>query len=708
MADVTLVLKADNTQYVRSINEAQKATQKLHDAATQGERREKGILEEIEMTMQRLHKARQKAFTYEDIAKYNKKIEETKQNLKEYEQAGLKVEKQTASLTQTIGKWALSLGGATAVLTILWNKLKQYTDVINAAKLATAAYDQVLYNITTNQANWTQGVWEAIKVQQEFNKLRLREYKDQYDIQKLRTEFQRKWSESLNAELTTKEKIIKIDEALAAHNKAINIAMEDAIIKRDANLKKILLQQGTEENVKAYWDAMREMEQLDEERYNSTKRLTRQKSTLEKEERDEIIKGWHDEIEEQNKAYDERLQQQKRYQDLSKKLIEKYDKSNIESLTGGAKIVAQRNFALKQINDFKNEILAAGALTPEQERMIVIWTENVKKAFADEFAKESPAKVETKNIFSDFVDSLTPDVLRKAKPVQKPMTILELMGIDPNTEQGKKQLDALKEAKDSILSTMDEIFQARVDDAQRRRELLDTQIDETQQELNTEIELYKAGYASNVAAKKKELDDLKKQRDIALKKEEEALKRQRQFDTIMQVSSLISASANIFQAYSKIPGGLLISIGVIAAMFAAFAATKIKAAEMTKLAEGGSGTRTGMITGRSHARGGEHFLRHVEVEGGESWGVLSIPATQRYGKVFHHMVSSFNRGEIPTAVANKISNNVLVENSGPNSRLDAVIAEQRKLNAKLSGDSVQDFGNVVIIRKGSTTRTIVK
>jgi hypothetical protein len=72
------------------------------------------------------------------------------------------------------------------------------------------------------------------------------------------------------------------------------------------------------------------------------------------------------------------------------------------------------------------------------------------------------------------------------------------------------------------------------------------------------------------------------------------------------------------------------------------------------------------------------------------------------------MVSSFNKGQIPAMPINKISSNVMVENSGPNSRLDKLITEQRKLNEKISGDSVQDIGNTRIIRKGATTRIINK
>ena len=122
MADVVLVLKAQNTDYINKIKEAQAATQKLHDTSVAGGKRDKGILEEIDDTLVKLNKARQKAFSYEDIEKYNKKIAETKQNLKEYENAGLqaneKIEKSGNKLLSSIGKWALGFVTITAALKI--------------------------------------------------------------------------------------------------------------------------------------------------------------------------------------------------------------------------------------------------------------------------------------------------------------------------------------------------------------------------------------------------------------------------------------------------------------------------------------------------------------------------------------------------------------------------------------------------------------
>jgi hypothetical protein len=112
-----------------------------------------------------------------------------------------------------------------------------------------------------------------------------------------------------------------------------------------------------------------------------------------------------------------------------------------------------------------------------------------------------------------------------------------------------------------------------------------------------------------------------------------------------------------------------------------------------------------MITGKRHSQGGERFLDHVEVESGEAWGILSRPASEKYGKVFHELVNSFNKDEMPQFAP--VSNNVRVENSGPNSRLDRVISEQRKLNESLMRQSViTQVGGKKVIKTGNKVRIV--
>ena len=115
-------------------------------------------------------------------------------------------------------------------------------------------------------------------------------------------------------------------------------------------------------------------------------------------------------------------------------------------------------------------------------------------------------------------------------------------------------------------------------------------------------------------------------------------------DTAAQISSLLTATADIIKGYAKLPIiGQILSIAAIAAMWGTFAAAKAKAASVTKLAHGGVGT----VEGRSHAQGGEPFLGNVEVERGEMWGVLSQKATRKYGKAFNQVVTSFNKDQLP-------------------------------------------------------------
>ena len=79
-----------------------------------------------------------------------------------------------------------------------------------------------------------------------------------------------------------------------------------------------------------------------------------------------------------------------------------------------------------------------------------------------------------------------------------------------------KQIDAIIHNAGSLIlkpfsettQVISDIIDRTVQGAQRNRELLDTRIAETQRSLELETELYKAGYASNVAAKQKELAEL--------------------------------------------------------------------------------------------------------------------------------------------------------------------------------------------------------
>jgi hypothetical protein len=214
-----------------------------------------------------------------------------------------------------------------------------------------------------------------------------------------------------------------------------------------------------------------------------------------------------------------------------------------------------------------------------------------------------------------------------------------------------------------------------------------------------------------VSLKLKELDTLKSARNRALADEQRALNQERAIELAIQSLNLATSITALFKDEIKSRGiyGLITGAVASAAFLILWSQYKSQAEASTKMAQGGSGTDTGVVKGRSHAAGGERFVDQIEVERGEAWGVLSVPATQKYGKIFHQMVSSFNHGDMPVIVPPaSVTNRVLVNNDGSNSRLDRLIEENHELNEKLSRQSeyVQNLGGKTIYKKGDNIRIV--
>jgi len=388
---------------------------------------------------------------------------------------------------------------------------------------------------------------------------------------------------------------------------------------------------------------------------------------------------------------------------LNKELKKEAEGALIDTAPILASLEIQKNIALQAVEKLKTEIIRnTGGITAEQQKYINIWVKNINDGFERAVAEEMNPDI-LGTYLKSTLEGIQQDVIPQKDEIK---SIWEIFGIDPETDKGKEQIDAVKEAYGVIVDTMDDIYEKQVDDAERNRELLDTRISETQRALELEMDLYQEGYANNVDAKRKELEELKKQRQQALVDEEAALKRQQTFDRISQAMNIATSASNILHAFTKLgPVGLILASAAIATLFTIWASVKTKSVAVTKLAEGGSGENTGMITGKRHSQGGERFLDHVEVERGESWGVLSRPASSKYGEVFHDMVSSFNKDQMPSFMP--VTNQVRVENSGPNQRLDKVNNSLNKLNENLTKQThISQIGNKKVIKTGNKVRII--
>ena len=225
--------------------------------------------------------------------------------------------------------------------------------------------------------------------------------------------------------------------------------------------------------------------------------------------------------------------------------------------------------------------------------------------------------------------------------------LLSYMGFD---DDGIKAWNA---ACSQVISNLQEIAQAEVDVAQAAVDAAEKRVEAAQSAYDAEVEGRNNGYANQVATKKKELQQEKKNMQQKQKLLEQAQKRQEAINTVVQASSLITASANIWSAMSGIPIiGPALALAAIATMWTSFAVAKVKAKQATAAAnqEYGEGGLE-FLEGGSHASGNDIDLhqknsegKNMRAEGGEAMAIINKRNTRKYKRVLPDIVDSLNKG----------------------------------------------------------------
>lgn len=215
------------------------------------------------------------------------------------------------------------------------------------------------------------------------------------------------------------------------------------------------------------------------------------------------------------------------------------------------------------------------------------------------------------------------------------------------------QIAALSEAANIVLENINAIADAEVEAAEQAVAAAEKRVEAAQSAYDAEVEARNNGYANNVATAKKELQQEKKNQAQKEKLLEKAQRRQEAINTVTQASSLITASANLWEAFSSIPiKGPALAIAAIAAMWTSFAVAKIRAFQVTKAAsqEYGEGGFE-VLEGGSHASGNDIDLqtknsrgKNMRAEGGEAMAIINKRSTRRYRKMLPALVDSINKG----------------------------------------------------------------
>lgn len=294
-------------------------------------------------------------------------------------------------------------------------------------------------------------------------------------------------------------------------------------------------------------------------------------------------------------------------------------------------------------------------------------------------------------------------------------TLLEKLGFDDD------QIDALEDAVNIVLEQFQAILDAEVELAEKQVELAEKRVDAAQKAYDAEVEARNNGYANKVATAKKELEQEKKNQQQKQKQLEAAQKRQAALQTAMQAVSLVTASANLWSAFSSIPVvGPALAIAAIAAMWASFAAAKVKAAQVTSQSEEYGKGGLEFLEGGSHASGNDIDLhttnsqgKNMRAEGGEAMAIINKRQARKYKKMLPDIVDSLNKGifedKYLRAFNGADSLNVLVNSSSSEpidlSTIEDDLRRLRKRNE--TAYYTTPNGNRVIIT-GNVTRIIKK
>lgn len=297
--------------------------------------------------------------------------------------------------------------------------------------------------------------------------------------------------------------------------------------------------------------------------------------------------------------------------------------------------------------------------------------------------------------------------IEKSKGDERGNDIYGLFGLNLDDDQKEAISTSVSFAMEQLQVFLDAKLQA----AEAAVNAADKEVESAQRTLNAEMEARANGYASNVVMAQKELDLAKRNQEKALKEQQKAQKAQQAIQTIQQIGNLVTASALIWSQL-----GFPFAIPAIAIMWASFAAAKIKAAQMSKAAEGsesyGHGT-VELLAGGSHQSGDDVDLgtkpdgTRRRAEGGEFFAVINKRNSRRFRRLIPDVINSLNRGTFTQKYLNAYNTNginvTVQQNNAPDLRdlKDDVreIKEQNRRRRYVDGN-----GNVIEVYKNLTRK----
>lgn len=237
--------------------------------------------------------------------------------------------------------------------------------------------------------------------------------------------------------------------------------------------------------------------------------------------------------------------------------------------------------------------------------------------------------------------------IEQSKGEERGTDIYGLFGLNLDDDQK----EAINTSMQYALDALNTFTEARVAAADAAVEQADKEVSAAQSALDAELEARANGYANNVVQAQKELDLAKKNQEKALKEQQKAQKQQAAIQTLQQIGNMVTATALIWSQL-----GFPFAIPAIAVMWASFAASKIKAAQLAKQTGETGGTETygdgtvELLEGGSHQSGNDIDLgtkpdgTRRRAEGGEFFAVINKRSSRRFRKIIPDVINSLNNG----------------------------------------------------------------
>lgn len=299
--------------------------------------------------------------------------------------------------------------------------------------------------------------------------------------------------------------------------------------------------------------------------------------------------------------------------------------------------------------------------------------------------------------------------IEKSKGDERGNDIYGLFGLNLDDDQK----EAISTSVSFAIEQLNSFLDAKVQAADAAVSAADKEVDASQRRLDAELEARANGYANNVAMAQKELDQAKKNQEKALKEQQKAQKAQQAIQTIQQIGNLVTASALIWSQL-----GFPFAIPAIAIMWGSFAASKIKAAQLSKSANAGGSESYGdgtveLLAGGSHQSGDDVDLgtkpdgTRRRAEGGEFFAVINKRNSRRFRRIIPDVINSLNRGTFAKKYMNAYNTegvNISVQqNDTPDLRdLKNDVREIKEQNRRRR--YVDGNGNVVEMYKNLTRK----